>query len=274
MSTSTHHRDAQSWHEVLIKNVFVALELIAALYTRGKEACSFSHHKVLLQGLDIWKSASGRSAFEMHESCQFWPSTTRLHERHDCKTKMFWLLLAQWEQTPAVINKTSWKQEEQPVKTAQHIVVLKSAGHKLWMSIWAIEKCMLKAKTKEKGWWVFSGGTETGQELAGVAGHETNVYFYFSLKEQSRKTVSLKQTLECWSKSDLYELVLDFMCIDLISHCHQMGQDWHMSKASLALSPAAETCGKLSQGVSQAEHESLFFLWAGFQLHLSPDIAC
>lgn len=53
MSTSTHHRDAQRWHEVLIKNVFVALELIAALYTRGKEGCSFSHHKVLLQGLDI-----------------------------------------------------------------------------------------------------------------------------------------------------------------------------------------------------------------------------
>lgn len=49
----------------------------------------------------------------------------------------------------------------------------------------------------------------------------------------------------------------------------------HVSKASLALSPAeVETHGKWSQGVSQAEHESLFFLWIGFQLHLSLDPAC
>lgn len=48
-----------------------------------------------------------------------------------------------------------------------------------------------------------------------------------------------------------------------------------MPKASPALSPAeVETCGKLSQGVSQAEHESLFFIWVGFHLHLSLDPAC
>lgn len=49
----------------------------------------------------------------------------------------------------------------------------------------------------------------------------------------------------------------------------------HVSKASPALSPAkVETHGKLSQGMSQAEHEALFFLWVGFQLLLSPDPAC
>lgn len=45
----------------------------------------------------------------------------------------------------------------------------------------------------------------------------------------------------------------------------------HLSKASLALSPAeVETHSKLSQ----AEHESLFFLWVSFQLHLFLDPAC
>lgn len=32
----------------------------------------------------------------------------------------------QWEQLPAAVSKTSWKQEEQLVQAAQHVVVLKS----------------------------------------------------------------------------------------------------------------------------------------------------
>lgn len=81
-------------------------------------------------------------------------------------------------------------------------------------------------KPKKKGDGSSWEAQKLGKEVAGVADHKNNAYFYFSLKEQSRKTVSLKQTLEWWSKSDLYEPVWNLMCTDLISHCHQKGQDW------------------------------------------------
>lgn len=127
INTSTNHRDAQSRHEVLTTNMLVELEPIAAFYTRGREGCSPSHHKVLMQGLNMRKSALEGWSLSVHESWQFWPWWD-MHERHDRKAEMWWaLLLTQQEQTPAAISKTSWKQEEHPVKAVQHVVVLKSA---------------------------------------------------------------------------------------------------------------------------------------------------
>lgn len=45
-------------------NMLVLLEQIVAFYMREREGCSPSHHKVLMQGLDIRKSTSGRSIFK------------------------------------------------------------------------------------------------------------------------------------------------------------------------------------------------------------------
>lgn len=207
--------------------MLVELEPIAAFYTRGREDCSPSHHKVL-QGLNIRKLVSGRSIFESawvvtvltlcYKTCM-----GDVTAKQRCGGHFSWLNRSR-HQLP--LAKPHENNRGNQGRLHSMLWCWSLPSHKLWMSIWAKDKCMLTAKTKEKGWWVFSGGTEAGQRACWCGNHKTNTYFYFSLKEQSRKTVSLKQTLECWPKSDLYDPVWDFMCRDLISHCHQKGQDW------------------------------------------------
>lgn len=195
---------------------------------RAREGCSPSHHKVLMQGLDIRKSTSGRSIFKK----------TQVLTVLTVSYKTAW---ETWLQNRDVVGTSSDSTGADTSCHQQNLMKTRGATSEGCTACCGAEVCRVtsfgwayelktnvcwqqKPKRKDHG-----SSRETqklGKELAGVAGHKTNAYFYFSLKEQSRKTVSLKQTLESWSESDLYEPVWDFMCTDLISHCHQKGQDW------------------------------------------------
>lgn len=153
--------------------MLVALEWIAAFYMRGREGCSPSHHKVLMQGLDIRKSASGRSIFE-----NAWVVTDvticyKTCMRDDCKTDVVGTSPDSGAGSRKQLPLAKPHENKRSNQWRLHSM-LWCWSHKLWMSMWAKDKCMLTVKTKEKGWWSSQEAQKLGKELAGVAGHKSN----------------------------------------------------------------------------------------------------
>lgn len=152
---------------------------------RGREGCSPSHHKVLVQGLDIRKSASGRSIFESAQVLTvltvYYKTAWETWPQNRCGGHFSWLNGSR-HQLP-LAKPPENKRSSSESSCGAEVCRVTSFG---WVHELKTNVCwQQKPKTKDDG--SFQEAQKLGKELAGVAGHKTNAYFYFSLKEQSRK---------------------------------------------------------------------------------------